>query len=109
VTRERGGLYAFAHVRGGDDFGYDWYQAGYQRTKPNTWTDFIACAEYSINHKYTSVQGLAGTRGSAGGVLIGRALKVRSTQSTLPAQQLPLTSSKASPILPLSRSRRFRP
>jgi prolyl oligopeptidase len=74
---ERGGILATAHVRGGGEYGEDWYRAGYKATKPNTWKDFIACAEYLIQHKYTSPAKLAGTGGSAGGILIGRAMTER--------------------------------
>jgi prolyl oligopeptidase len=74
---EQGGVFAVAHVRGGGEYGDEWYKAGYKLTKPNTWKDFIACAEYLIEHKYTSSQRLAGTGGSAGGVLIGRAITER--------------------------------
>ena len=74
---ERGGILATAHVRGGGEYGDDWYKAGYKATKPNTWKDFIACAEYLIDRKYTSAQKLAGTGGSAGGILIGRAMTER--------------------------------
>ena len=72
-----GGVFAVAHVRGGGEFGYEWYQAGYKLTKPNTWKDFIACAEYLVENKYTSPQRLAGIGGSAGGILIGRAITER--------------------------------
>jgi prolyl oligopeptidase len=74
---EQGGVYVVAHVRGGGEYGQDWYKAGYQQTKPNTWKDFIACAEYLIENKYTSPQRLAGIGGSAGGILIGRAITER--------------------------------
>src|ERR1039457_2028759 len=37
---------AFAHVRGGMEKGEAWYRDGYKTTKPNTWKDFISCAEY---------------------------------------------------------------
>jgi prolyl oligopeptidase len=74
---ERGGIYAVAHVRGGGEYGEEWYKAGYKSTKPNTWRDFIACAEYLIQNKYTSPQRLAGMGGSAGGILIGRAITER--------------------------------
>ena len=46
-------------------------------TKPNTWKDFIACAEYLIAKKYTSPAKLAIQGGSAGGVLMGRAITER--------------------------------
>ena len=38
-------IHAIAHVRGGGEKGEEWYKAGYKTTKPNTWKDFIACAE----------------------------------------------------------------
>ena len=74
---ERGGVFALAHVRGGGEYGQDWYQAGYKLTKPNTWKDLIACAEYLIAEKYTAPERLAGTGRSAGGILIGRAITER--------------------------------
>ncbi|WP_181243690.1 prolyl oligopeptidase family serine peptidase [Chamaesiphon polymorphus] len=74
---ERGGIFAIAHVRGGGENGEEWYRAGFQQTKPNTWKDFIACAEYLIEEKYTSPAKLAGQGASAGGILIGRAITER--------------------------------
>lgn len=74
---EKGGVFAVAHIRGGGEYGEDWYKGGYKQTKPNTWKDFIACAEYLIEHKYTSPDKLAGEGGSAGGILIGRAITER--------------------------------
>ncbi len=73
----RGVVMARAHVRGGGEKGQDWYRAGYKTTKPNTWKDFISCAEYLIKKGYTSPQRLAGTGTSAGGVLISRAITER--------------------------------
>ncbi len=74
---ERGGVYAIAHVRGGGEYGKDWHLAGQKLTKPNTWKDFIACAEYLIKEGYTSRERIAGQGGSAGGILIGRAITER--------------------------------
>ncbi|WP_254507075.1 prolyl oligopeptidase family serine peptidase [Anatilimnocola floriformis] len=71
---ERGGVLAIAHIRGGGAFGKEWHHAGRKLTKPNTWKDFIACAEYLVAKKYTSPSKLAGEGGSAGGILIGRAI-----------------------------------
>jgi len=73
----RGGVFAEAHVRGGGEYGEDWHKAGYKLTKPNTWRDFIACAEYLIEHKYTSPQRLAISGGSAGGIAVGRFITER--------------------------------
>jgi prolyl oligopeptidase len=74
---KRGVVYAYAHVRGGGEKGDDWYKAGWKKTKPNTWKDFIACGEYLVNNGYTSKEKLAGTGTSAGGILIGRAITER--------------------------------
>lgn len=74
---ERGGVLAIAHVRGGGVYGKEWHLAGRRQTKPNTWKDFIACAEYLVHEKFTSPGKLAGKGGSAGGILIGRAITER--------------------------------
>lgn len=74
---ERGGVYAVANVRGSSVYGNDWYKAGYKSTKPNTWKDFIACAEFLIAQGYTSSARLGILGGSAGGILVGRAMTER--------------------------------
>jgi prolyl oligopeptidase len=74
---ERGGVLGYAHVRGGGEFGKEWHHAGRKATKPNTWKDFIACCEYLVREGYTSPGKLAGAGGSAGGILIGRAVTER--------------------------------
>lgn len=73
----RGAVYAIPHVRGGSEKGEEWYKAGYKITKPNTWKDFISCAEYLIDNGYTSSQKLGGLGTSAGGILISRSITVR--------------------------------
>ena len=73
----RGVVLAFAHPRGGSEKGEAWYKAGYKTTKPNTWKDFISCAEYLVKKGYTSPEKLAGTGTSAGGILISRAITER--------------------------------
>lgn len=65
---------AICHVRGGGEKGEAWYHGGLKATKPNTWKDFIACAEYLIQAGYTSPEYLAGTGTSAGGITIGNAM-----------------------------------
>lgn len=77
ILLEQGCSIAFAHVRGGGEKGEEWHQAGMKTTKPNTWKDFIACAEYLIDQKYTSSKKLIGEGMSAGGILIGRAITER--------------------------------
>lgn len=77
VLLEQGVVLAVAHVRGGGEKGEDWHKAGMKATKPNTWKDFIACAEYLVSQKYTSPSKLIGSGMSAGGILIGRAITER--------------------------------
>ena len=74
---ERGGVVAVAHIRGGGEYGEDWHNGGRKATKLNTITDFIACAQYLVDHKYTSPQHLAGEGTSAGGITIGGAITER--------------------------------
>src|SRR5688572_11919187 len=71
---KRGILFAIAHVRGGGEKGESWRLGGFKATKPNTWKDFISCAEWLIKNKYTSSSKLIATGGSAGGITVGRAI-----------------------------------
>jgi len=73
----KGGILAVAHVRGGGELGDDWHKAGQKTTKPNTWKDLIACAEYLVSESYTSPQHIAINAASAGGILVGRAMTER--------------------------------
>jgi oligopeptidase B len=68
---DRGIVYAIAHVRGGGELGRTWYEQGKQLAKKNTFTDFVACADYLIEQGYTSPDRLAARGGSAGGLLMG--------------------------------------
>ncbi|NTW51829.1 MAG: S9 family peptidase [Chlorobiaceae bacterium] len=73
----KGGVLAVAHVRGGGELGDAWHKAGMKTTKPNTWKDLIACAEYLIREGYTSPKHIAINAASAGGILVGRAMTER--------------------------------
>ncbi len=73
----KGGVWAVANPRGSGVFGEEWYRGGYKDTKPNTWKDFIACAEYLISEGYTRPAKLGIYGGSAGGILVGRAMTER--------------------------------
>ncbi len=68
---DRGFVYALAHIRGGQEMGRQWYEDGKLMKKKNTFTDFIDCAKYLIQHKYTSPAHLYASGGSAGGLLMG--------------------------------------
>ncbi len=71
---DAGGVFAVANPRGSAVFGKDWHLAGKQATKPNTWRDFIACAEFLVAEKWTRPSRLAIWGGSAGGILVGMAM-----------------------------------
>ena len=45
--------------------------------KKNTFTDFIACADYLVNEKYCARDRLAIQGGSAGGLLVGATINLR--------------------------------
>ncbi|PRW44843.1 prolyl endopeptidase-like isoform A [Chlorella sorokiniana] len=74
---DRGITFAIAHVRGGGEMGRRWYEAGKYLKKKNTFTDFIACAEHLVAHKYTSPQRLCIEGRSAGGLTMGAVVNMR--------------------------------
>lgn len=74
---DRGFIYAIAHIRGGGEMGRQWYENGKLSKKNNTFTDFIACAEYLIERKYCTKEKLCIEGRSAGGLLIGAVLNMR--------------------------------
>lgn len=74
---DRGFIYAIAHIRGGQEMGRQWYEDGKMFKKKNTFTDFIDCAEFLIEEKYTSPDHLFASGGSAGGLLIGAVINMR--------------------------------
>ncbi len=68
---DRGVVFAIAHVRGGEDKGRHWHRGGRHRTKPNTFTDFIAAAEHLVAAGYTRRGRIIAQGESAGGMLMG--------------------------------------
>ena len=68
---DRGIVYAIAHVRGGKEKGYEWYEKGKLLKKKNTFFDFISCAKKLCEDKYTSPKKIIAQGGSAGGLLMG--------------------------------------
>ena len=68
---DRGFVYAIAHVRGGKDKGFQWYEDGKMENKANTFKDFIAAADYLNQEKFTSYAKIVAEGGSAGGMLMG--------------------------------------
>ena len=73
----RGVIFAIAHIRGGMEMGWDWYESGKLLQKRNTFNDYIDCAELLIAEGYTSAGRIAGAGGSAGGMLMGAVVNER--------------------------------
>jgi prolyl oligopeptidase len=74
---EGGGIFAYAHVRGGGEKGVAWHEAGRLAKKPNSHKDLIACAEHLIAKGYCSPKTLVIQGESGGGVAVGMALVTR--------------------------------
>ena len=73
---DRGFIFAIAHIRGGQIYGRQWYDDGKLLKKMNTFTDFIDCARYVIDEKYTQSRQLYIMGGSAGGLLVGAVINM---------------------------------
>jgi oligopeptidase B len=68
---DRGFVYAIAHIRGGKDKGFAWYEDGKMEKKENTFKDFIAAADHLVKEGFTSYDRIIAEGGSAGGMLMG--------------------------------------
>ena len=73
IWLQQGGIFVDTNLRGGGEYGEEWHQAGKLTHKQNVFDDFVASAQYLIDHKYTSTQHLAIYGGSNGGLLMGAA------------------------------------
>jgi oligopeptidase B len=68
---DRGFAYAIAHIRGGDELGYGWYESGKLFQRTNSFNDFIDAARFLIERGYARAGGISISGGSAGGQLMG--------------------------------------
>lgn len=68
---DRGFAYAIAHIRGGDEMGYSWYEDGKLDKRENTFHDFIDVAHYLIDNDFCTTGNISTSGGSAGGSLMG--------------------------------------
>jgi oligopeptidase B len=75
---DRGFVFAIAHIRGGQEMGRYWYEdEGRLLHKKNTFTDFVDCAQYLVDNKYTASDKLFANGASAGGMLMGAVINLR--------------------------------
>ena len=74
---ERGWIWATAHVRGGSEKGWGWFLDGRGPAKPNTFSDFIACADHLVAAGHATAGRIVAYGGSAGGLLVGAVLNMR--------------------------------
>ena len=74
---DRGLIYVIAHIRGGGELGEEWREAGRMDKKMATFTDFVDCAQWLVDHRWTTPPQLVTSGGSAGGLLMGAVLNLR--------------------------------
>jgi oligopeptidase B len=102
---DRGAVFATAHVRGGGEMGRRWYEDGKFAAKPNSFSDFVACADHLVETGVTARDRLAVRGGSAGGLLIGAALNLRPDVAAVAVAEVPfvdVVSTMSDPTIPLT-------
>ena len=102
---DRGFTYAIAHIRGGAEMGRGWYEDGKILHKKNTFQDFVDAAQYLVDERYTSCDGLAMQGGSAGGLLMGAVMNMRPDLFRSVIAQVPFVdvlTTDLDPTLPLT-------
>ena len=102
---DRGFVYAIAHIRGSTTLGREWYEDGKILKKKNSFTDFIACAEYLIKEGFTSKEKLAIYGVSAGGLLVSASMVMRPDLYMAVIAKVPFVdviNSMSDPTIPLT-------
>jgi oligopeptidase B len=102
---DRGFVFAVGHIRGGSELGRAWYEDGKVLKKKNSFTDFIACAEYLIQKGFTSKEKLAIYGVSAGGLLVTSCMVMRPDLFKVVIAKVPFVdviNSISDPTIPLT-------
>lgn len=102
---DKGLIYAVANIRGGGEFGKNWYDQGRLLNKKNSFTDFVACLDYLLEQQISSKDKLAIQGGSAGGLLIGAVLNLAWDRIRLAVLDVPFVdpvNTMLDPELPLT-------
>lgn len=87
---ERGGVYVLANIRGGGEFGPAWWTAALKENRQRAYDDFLAVAEWLVDHGLTSPEHLGIQGGSNGGLLVGAAMTQRPDLFNAVVSQVPL-------------------
>ncbi len=87
---ERGNVYVVANIRGGGEFGPAWHRAALKENRQRAYDDFLAVAEFLIDHGVTSPDRLGIRGGSNGGLLVGVAMTQRPDLFDAVLVQVPL-------------------
>ncbi|GBF56798.1 dipeptidyl aminopeptidase BI [Candidatus Phycosocius bacilliformis] len=74
---DRGMVYCIAHIRGGQERGYQWYLDGKLMKKQNTFSDFARAAEALVEQKFAAPKKIVIEGRSAGGLLVGAVMNQR--------------------------------
>ncbi|GAB1594713.1 S9 family peptidase [Lysobacter claricitrinus] len=102
---DRGMVYAIAHIRGGEEMGRRWYEAGKLFNKKNTFTDFIDVTDVLVKEGYAAKDRVAAYGGSAGGLLMGAISNMAPDKYRLILSQVPfvdVVTTMLDPTIPLT-------
>lgn len=91
---EKGGVYVLANIRGGGEFGPDWWKAALKENRQRAYDDFASVAEDLIARRITSPEHLGIMGGSNGGLLVGVAMTQRPELFNAVVDQVPLQDMK---------------
>jgi len=102
---DRGMVYAIAHIRGGQELGRPWYEAGKLLNKRNTFTDFIDVTRFLVREGYAAKDRVAAQGGSAGGLLMGAISNLAADEYRVIISQVPFVdvlTTMLDPSIPLT-------